>query len=211
MYLGKWEDDSEEGTSEDDGTSENDRMKGISIYELLHALGFHHDSQSSDAPSYEYHSDSRKEITINKNWLSLTRFDPFNLSIMLYPCEKKSYQGEGHPEISVWVLKTDSKQGKTELSKLDKVGLNLAYPPHIVDMTGDNVRYKPKLSKNGMYYCGRTIMKGLFYPYPNSNFTQGAICGPDNGPNCPACRTINSSKVQMILGGGRWQGMTGMI
>ena len=90
------------------------------------------------------------------------------------------------------------KNTKLQLSELDKVGLNLVYLPCI-----DNVRYKPRRSRNGMYYCGRPVMSRHTYAGPN--YTD--VCGPDEGPNCPACRTIISTKVQMILAGERWQGM----
>ena len=191
IYLGKWEDD---------------RKKGISIHELLHALGFHHELQRSDAPSYVFRCDSGKEITINKNWLDLTRFDPRSLSIMRYPCEKKTKYKE-HPEVPVWLLKADQAQENWELSELDKVGLNLVYPPCVIT-TDENVKYIPIHSDNGMYYCGRQVMLDYTYPHENNAVTD---CGPNNGPNCPACRTIKSPKVKAILRGGRWQGMTGLV
>ena len=184
ICLGKWKDD---------------RKKGASIHELLHALGFHHEHQRSDAHSYACHSDSGKKITINKKWLGLARVDP--LSIMLYPCEKKTECKE-HQEVSVWLLKADPARENTELSELDKVGLNLAYPP-----CKDNVRYRPKLAQNGMYYCGRNVVCPKTYPKDNRTVT----CGPDNGPNCPACRTILSPKVKVILKERKCQGMTGLV
>jgi hypothetical protein len=71
------------------------------------------------------------------------------------------------------------------LSELDKVGLNLVYPP-----CTDDVRYNPKLSPmNGMFYCGRNVMTSSEHTYPGYNYSDGH-CGPTNGPNCPACRTI---------------------
>ena len=184
----------------------DDRKKGISFHELLHALGFHHEHQSPDAPPYVYRFDSGKEITINKNWLDLARFDPRSFSVMLNPCEKRIECSE-RPETSAWVLKADLAQENMELSELDKVGLNLVYRPCII-MSDDNVRYQPILGKNGLYYCGREVICDLTYPYEGD--TNG-ICGPHNGPNCPACRTIKSPKVKEILNGGRWQGMTGLV
>ena len=193
IFLGKWEDA---------------RKKEIIIHELLHALGFHHEHQCSDAPSYEYHLDSGKKLTINKNWLGLIRFDSSNTT--LYPCEKKTCECKEHSEdpVCIWLLKAYSTQENTELDELDMVGLNLVYPP-CVDKAGDNVGYRPKLGKNGMYYCKREVMSGRIYPKASENYTRS--CGPDNGPNCPACRTINSPKVKEILKGGRWQGMTGRV
>ena len=191
IYLGKWEDN---------------RKKGISIHELLHALGFHRERlQHSDAPPYVYRSYSGKNITINENLLNLARYDPLNLSIMLYPCEKKT--DNEHPEFPVWVLKADSVEENRELSELDKVGLNLVYPP-CIDTTDDNVRYKPNCRKNGMYYCGRQAVTDN--KYPRKGYTT-VKCGPNSGPNCSACRTIKSPKVMVIWDGGRWQGMTGLV
>ena len=167
-------------------------------------MGFHHEHQHSDAPSYEYHLDSGKKLTIDENWLGLTRFDPF--SITLYQCEKKTYEFNDQ-SVCTWLLKVDPTQENTELIELDKVGLNLVYPP-CVDKTGDDIRYRPRLCKNGMYYCEREVMSGPIYP--DERYTPG-VCGPNNGPNCPACRTIKSPKVEEILKGGRWQGMTGKV
>ena len=186
ICLGKWEDD---------------RKRGISVHELLHALGFHHEHQRTDARSYEYRLDPGNQITINEN---LTRYDPFSLSIMLYSCEKKTE----HPEVPVWLLKADSAQENRELSELDKVGLNLVYRPCRSDTTADNAGYRPTLGKNGLYYCGRKAVTD--YTYPRENYAVN-VCEPNNGANCPACRTIKSPKVEVILAGGRWQGMTGRV
>ena len=94
----------------------------------------------------------------------------------------------------------------TDLDEHDMVGLNLVYPP-CVDKTTNNVRYKPNLGKNEMYYCGRKVMIGR--TYPNQKCTH--FCGPDKGPNCPAYRTIKRPPVKEILKGERWQGMTGRV
>ena len=48
------------------------------------------------------------------------------------------------------------------------------------------------------------------HTYPGVNYTDG-YCGPNNGPNCPACRTIKSPKVEEILTKEKWQGMTGKV
>ena len=70
-----------------------------------------------------------------------------------------------------------------------------------------NARYRPKLGRNGMYYCGREAMIRRIFKGEEYN----PSCGPDKGPNCPACRTIKSPRVEEILEGGRWQGMTGRV
>ena len=184
ICLGKWRDESKKGTS---------------IHELLHVLGFHHEHQHPDSPSHVVCKSAGKQITINSNWLGIKWFDP--LSIMLYPCKKTTYVCKEKPEDPVWLL-TDQTKKNTKLSELDKVGLSLVYPPCI-----DDVRYKPRQSRNGMYYCGRPVM--IKHTYAGPNYTD--VCGPDEGPNCPACRTIKSTKVQMILAGERWQGMTGLV
>ena len=188
IRLGKWKDE---------------WKKGVCIHELFHALGFHHEHQNTIAESYVYHQDSGKKTIIDKNELS---FIPFNLSnTTLYPCEKKCRENsEDH--VCKWVLEAYPIQENIDLDELDMVGLNLAYPP-CVDKTANNVRYRPKLGKNGIYYCGRKVMTGLTFPGEEYDH----LCGPNKGPNCPACRTINSPKVKKVLAGGRWQGMTGRV
>lgn len=194
ICLGKWEDS---------------RKNGISIHELLHALGFHHDHQRSDAQSYEYLLNSGKKLIINQNWLCLIRFD--SSSTTLYPCEKKACERKEHSKdpTLIWLLKADPiQQNNVKLDELDMVGLNLVYRPcRDLDTAPDNARYRPTQSKNGMYYCKRHVKRSRTYPSEE----YASDCGPNNGPNCPACRTIKCPKVDMILKGGRWQGMTGMV
>ena len=183
IRLGKWKDD---------------RKKRVCIHKLFHALGFHHEHHYAIADSkYVYRLDSGKQITIDKNELGFIQFD--SLTTTLYPCKEHS---EGH--VCKWVLEAYPDQVNTELDELDMVGLNLAYPPCV-----DNDRYKPKLGRNGLYYCGREVMIGRTYPAAGEEYTR--FCGPDKGRNCPACRTIKSPRVKEILEGGRWQGMTGRV
>ena len=191
IRLGKWKDEGK---------------KGVCIHELFHALGFHHEHQ--DAIADPYHLDSGKQITINKDELGFIQYE--SSSTALYPCEKKCRElSEGH--VCKWVLETyPAKFVDTERDELDMVGLNLVYPPCIdKTVSANNVRYKPKLGKNGMYYCGRKVMFGCTYPIAGEDYTH--FCGPDKGPNCSACRTISSPRVKEILAGGRWQGMTGRV
>ena len=163
------------------GQLEDDTKEGISTRELTRALEFNQDSN-----------------------LGLTRFDP--RSITLYQ-NKEAYESarRRHSADSVWLLKQPNKEN-TKLSELDKVGLNLVHRP-CRDTTAVN-GYKPELGKTGMYYCGRRVMSDD--TYPGEEYIDG-FCGPDYGPNCPACRTIKSEKVKKILEGGKWQGMTGRV
>jgi hypothetical protein len=188
IRLGEWKDDGK---------------KGVCIHELFHALGFHHEHHYEIADPYVYHLDSGKHITIDKNELGFIRFD--SSSTTLYPCKEKC-RGNSDGHVCIWVLEAYPTQVNTDLDELDMVGLNLVYPP-CVDTTASNIGYRPKLGRNGMYYCGREVMIGR--TYPGEEYTR--FCGSDNGPNCPACRTINSPRVKEIVDGGRWQGMTGRV
>ena len=37
------------------------------------------------------------------------------------------------------------------------------------------------------------------------------VCGPDDGPNCPACRTLKTDKMDKLNAAGKFQGYSGMI
>ena len=167
------------------GKWEDDTKDGISTRELFIALGFH--------PAEN---------------LGLTRFDP--LSITLYQSEETYDSAQRkYPGDPVWWLKKHSinkLKVNTELSELDKVSLNLIYRP----CRDTGAGYKPKLGETGMYYCGRHVMSSSTCTYSSGKDTD-YVCGPDKGPNCPACRTIKNGKVEEILTNGKWQGMTGRV
>ncbi len=91
----------------------------------------------------------------------------------------------------------------SELSELDKLGLNLMHPA--CSYYDD---YKPQLGETGLYYCGRKVMEN--HNKPAQSLTDGR-CGPDNGPNCPACRVFNSPKSKILKTQGLFQGMSGMV
>jgi hypothetical protein len=181
-----------------------DEKKGVCIHEFFHALGFHHEHQDAIADPYVYRLNSGKKITVNKHDLGFIQFD--SSSTTLYPCEKKC-RGSSEGDVCKWVLEAYPAEVNTDLDELDRVSLNLVYPP-CVDKTGDNARYKPKCGKTGIYHCGR-IKVVLCFTDPTGGYT--CPCGPDKGPNCSACRTINSPRVKEILDGGRWQGMSGLV
>ena len=189
IRLGKWKDDGK---------------KGVCIHELFHALGFHHEHQDAIADSkYECCLDSGKKIPIDKNELRFIWWE--SSTTTLYPCESKC-RGHSEDHVCKWVLKAYPAKANTDLDEHDMVGLNLVYPP-FVDKTASNTGYRPKLGRNGVYYCGREVMTGLTFPGEEYDH----LCGPNKGPNCPACRTIKSPKVEKILKKEKWQGMTGRV
>lgn len=61
------------------------QMKGTSIHEMMHALGFHHEMQRLDNKMHLYmHVDKKPDQNYDEiAYKILTRFDPF--SVMLYP------------------------------------------------------------------------------------------------------------------------------
>ena len=91
-----------------------------------------------------------------------------------------------------------------QMSELDKVGLNLLYRP----CTGPH--YKPKVSlKTGMIHCGREVMKS--HNHPAKCLVTAGRCGPETSANCPACRTIYTTKMQELREMGKWQGWSGLV
>ena len=95
---------------------------------------------------------------------------------------------------SVMLSEEDKVEG---ISELDKVGLNLIFPP----CTGTDCSPE-KDEETGMYYCGREVMERHNIPY--ANIVDRCERG---GPNCPACRTLGKPKGS----DNKWQGWSGFV
>lgn len=100
----------------------------------------------------------------------------------------------------IWTLKPKDYKLNDSMSELDKLALNIMYP------SGYYKDYKPKLKENCLYYCGRYVMKD--HNRPAENMTDGR-CGPNNGPNCAACRVFKTKLSEKAINKGVWQGMNG--
>ena len=105
--------------------------KRTSIHELLHALGLAHEHQRNDSDKSLAVESTGKGTMENfrpqQDFHGITRFDPF--SIMLY-CEGeyKEAKVKRNGDDPVWAIVPPGEKNDT-LSELDKVGLNLLYPP----------------------------------------------------------------------------------
>ena len=173
-----------------------------SLHEIYHALGVDHEHQRKDIkfsmkntnPSSDHNRGVQKTVQ------PLTRFDPF--SVMLYPEDEQLMLRRRTVIDRVWELKPSTTINRV-LSELDKVGLNLLYPPC------KRPHYNPKKSPlNGMWYCGRHVMAS--HNTPAESTTDGR-CGPDNWANCPACRTLMNPKVDEFVAQVKWQGWSGLV
>lgn len=132
------------------------------------------------------HPEKEQKLThpLSRQIFGILRLDLF--SIMKYKRDDYTDKWEHDPSEN------------TEMSELDKLCLNLLFCP----CKGSH--YNPKLSSyTAMLYCGRHVMNR--HNCPAQSRTDGR-CGPDNGGNCPACRTIKNPSLNKILETARWQG-----
>ncbi|XP_052076945.1 uncharacterized protein LOC127714961 isoform X2 [Mytilus californianus] len=164
--------------------------QAASMLAILQGIGFHHEMTRL------YSTLAKSKIQDKNQSQIIKRFDPY--SILLLGSINLIEKG-------VWTFQVED-QNIEGLSELDKVVLNLLFPPCI---TND---YKPKVSKEtGFLYCGRRVMTN--HNHPATSRTNGH-CGPDNGANCPSCRTIKEqtiSKMQRLGTLGKFQGWSGMV
>ena len=166
------------------------RLNSTAIHEILHALGFEHEHQRCDAGHYlTVFKKSKKDSQIIPDAYikPLTPFDKY--SIILYRIGKRFElsveQNQQYPE-------------NRHLSELDKIALNMIYPPCCRELF-----YTPKKANNGLYYCERSdVMEN--HNQPAQPLT--ATCGPTSGPNCPACRVLSKPHL-----GDKWQGRSGFV
>ncbi len=170
---------------------ENNLLKTIVVHEMLHALGFEHEHQRRDAGHYLrvcHKYKKNDQVKVDPYVKPLTPFDRF--SIMMYKIGH-FVQLRGAEEIN---------QQNERMSELDKIALNLTYPPAKIPGV-----YDPKLvQETGMYYCNRPVMTN--HNQPSTYLV--THCGPDSGPNCPACRILSRPHHR---GNARWQGQSGFV
>ncbi len=193
---------------------DNDDYKKIhSRCELLHALGFEREHQRFDGkrfmnyPKEESVRDDYKRESIYqkyywpcKDFYGITPFDVF--SVMLYEEDESIDYYRKLSKRRVWSAKCNDTAPNVELSELDKLALNLVYPPC------RSSNYSPEQSENGMYYCGREVMSHHNRPNPSLAIHDKCQKG---GPNCPACRTLSKPKEKDIEIESKWQGWSGFV
>jgi hypothetical protein len=179
---------------------------GTAIHELLHALGFQHEHQRSDRDEYitiNAGQESNSQYTILNGATPISPFDPH--SILLYNGLEYFKQENGDPVYTI-MGSTKSSIRRSHLSPLDRICLNYIWPPARRNEAGYN--YHPQISMTtGLYYCGRETTKD--HNYPGSNLTNN-FCGPNNGPNCDACRVLSNPQIPKTNGQRKvWQGSSG--
>ena len=169
------------------------------VHEFLHALGFEHEHQREGAKKHldknleELNEVIQEDMIEKSSYKPMTPYDPY--SIMHYPLTDDVMQQKGEETAQYGKLAEDLPNKK--MSELDKVALNMMYPPVI------SVDYKANEADNGMHYCGRLSMINHNHPGDSLIFW----CKP-GGPNCPACRVLSSPK---IMRDDQWQGWSGWV
>ena len=170
---------------------------------MMLALGFEHgDSLVSDSQTLSFDEHLSSFAKIRKIVLQFCSIDKF--SVMSADSNAKM---ETKDAVKIWKLdkkiQAESKQILNEnLSELDKVALNILYPP--VKIPG---KYEPKLGDTGLYYCNRQVMNN--HNSPKQSIQE--VCGPKLGINCPACRTISSVIMNQLNTEGIVQAWSGMF
>ncbi len=191
-----------------------DNFKKInSRCELLHALGFELENQRSDGECFmnyptdeDVRDDPERETFYQKycwtcaEFFGITPFDVF--SVMLFEESESIGYCRKTSKGRVWSVKCDDTGPNIELSELDKLALNLVYPPC------RSSTYAPEQSENGMYYCGRDVMSN--HNRPDPSLAKQDRC-QKGGPNCPACRTLSKPKKDGIEIESQWQGWSGFV
>lgn len=171
------------------------QLQSVATLELLSAIGFHREMLRlyTTLASLPFSYENERSI--------IQRYDPY--SILLNGSNKLMTHKLGR---KTWSLEIGGYGQLCRLSELDKVGLNLLFPPCITKS------FVPMLSsETKMFYCGRRVMDD--HNRPGQSRTDGR-CGPSNGANCPACRTLidkKTGKMLKILTKGKFQGWSGEI
>ena len=169
------------------------------VHAFLHALGFEHQHQRHGAEKHFIKGNNLEDkfsrVNINEkcSYMPMTSYDPY--SIMHYPLKaNEMHQISEDPSLQEEISEISPNE---KMSELDKVALNMMYPPVFSE------RYKPVKADNGMYYCNRLSMINHNHPGDSLIFQ----CKP-GGPNCPACRVLSSPK---RMRDDQWQGWSGWM